>query len=102
MAEEIYVSTDIEADGPIPGVYSMLSFASAAFTANKTMLGTFSANLVTLADTQAHPQTEEFWHANPEAWHASRQNCQPPEQAMHSYALINFQIPGKADAFVFT
>ncbi len=28
---EIYVSTDIEADGPIPGPYSMLSFASAAY-----------------------------------------------------------------------
>jgi hypothetical protein len=25
---EIYVSTDIEADGPIPGPHSMLSFAS--------------------------------------------------------------------------
>ncbi|MFP3570803.1 exonuclease, partial [Paraburkholderia sp. SIMBA_030] len=27
--EEIYVSTDVEADGPIPGPHSMLSFASA-------------------------------------------------------------------------
>lgn len=30
---EIYVSTDIETDGPIPGPNSMLSFGSAAFTA---------------------------------------------------------------------
>ena len=29
---EIYVSTDIEADGPIPGPNSMLSFGSAAYT----------------------------------------------------------------------
>ena len=28
---EIYVSTDIEADGPIPGPHSMLSFGSAAY-----------------------------------------------------------------------
>lgn len=28
---EIYVSTDVEVDGPIPGSYSMLSFGSAAF-----------------------------------------------------------------------
>ncbi len=28
---EIYVSTDVEADGPIPGPHSMLSFASAAY-----------------------------------------------------------------------
>ena len=31
MTTEIYVSTDIEADGPIPGPNSMLSFASAAY-----------------------------------------------------------------------
>ncbi|HCU53603.1 MAG TPA: exonuclease, partial [Gammaproteobacteria bacterium] len=28
---EIYISTDIEADGPIPGAHSMLSLASAAY-----------------------------------------------------------------------
>lgn len=32
---EIYVSTDIEADGPIPGQNSMLSFGSAAYTDDK-------------------------------------------------------------------
>src|SRR5258705_7816888 len=42
---EIYVSTDVEADGPIPGPNSMLSFASAAYTDQKKLLGTFSANL---------------------------------------------------------
>ena len=37
MKDEIYVSTDIEADGPIPGPHSMLSFASAAYRADKTL-----------------------------------------------------------------
>jgi hypothetical protein len=31
-SKEIYVSTDVEADGPIPGPNSMLSFGSAAYT----------------------------------------------------------------------
>ena len=48
MTHEIYVSTDIEADGPIPGPHSMLSFASAAYTEDKQLIGTFSANLETL------------------------------------------------------
>ena len=39
---EIYVSTDVETDGPIPGPHSMLSFASAAYRADKTMVSTFS------------------------------------------------------------
>ena len=42
---EIYVSTDVEADGPIPGPHSMLSFGSAAFFPDKTLHTTFSANL---------------------------------------------------------
>ena len=45
---EIYVSTDVETDGPIPGPHSMLSFASAAYQPDKTLVGTFSANLETL------------------------------------------------------
>ena len=45
---EIYISTDIEADGPIPGVYSMLSFASAAYLADKTLVDTFAINLIEL------------------------------------------------------
>jgi hypothetical protein len=44
---EIYVSTDVETDGPIPGPNSMLSFGSAAYTAQKELIGTFSANLET-------------------------------------------------------
>ena len=45
MSNEIYVSTDIEADGPIPGPNSMLSFGSAAFREDKTLVSTFAANL---------------------------------------------------------
>ena len=45
---EIYVSTDIETDGPLAGKHSMLSLGSAAYLADKELLGTFSANLETL------------------------------------------------------
>ena len=38
---EIYVSTDIEADGPIPGRYSLLSFASAAFDTGRLTPGDY-------------------------------------------------------------
>ena len=41
MSQEIYVSTDVEADGPIPGPHSMLSFASAAYTEDKQLIATF-------------------------------------------------------------
>jgi hypothetical protein len=40
--DKIYVSTDVETDGPILGPYSMLSFASAAYLMDKTLVSTFS------------------------------------------------------------
>ena len=95
MATEIYISTDIEADGPIPGPHSMLSFASAAFLADKTMLGTFAANLDSLPDATIHPDTQRFWDANPQAWLATRQQPQSPLQAMREYSHWLNTLPGK-------
>lgn len=95
MEPEIYVSTDIEADGPIPGPYSMLSFASAAYTADKKLIDTFAANLNTLPDAQAHPDTQAWWDKNPEAWGACRQDLQQPEYAMINYVKWLKQLPGK-------
>jgi hypothetical protein len=65
---EVYVSTDVEADGPIPGPHSMISFASAAYLADKTLLGTFWANLEFLPGATGHPQTMKWWEGQREAW----------------------------------
>lgn len=92
---EIYVSTDIEADGPIPGPNSMLSFASAAYTVNKELIGTFAANLETLPEANPHPQTQAWWEQNPEAWNACRQDCQDPALAMKEYINWVKKLPGK-------
>jgi len=95
LPREIYVSTDVEADGPIPGPNSMLSFGSAAFTADKELLGTFSANLKTLAGATADPKTAAWWTRNPDAWAACRQNLQEPEAAMRRYVDWLEGLPGK-------
>ena len=92
---EIYVSTDVEADGPAPGANSMLSFASAAYTADKKLLGTFSANLETLPGASPHPKTAEWWLTQPDAWAACRRDLRAPETAMHDYAGWLGALPGK-------
>ncbi len=92
---EIYVSTDIETDGPIPGPHSMLSFASAAYRQDKQLLSTFSANLETLPLASMHPETNAFWQKNPQAYAATRQDQEPPEQAMHRYLQWLKSLPGK-------
>ena len=58
---EIYVSTDIEADGPIPGPNSMLSIGAAAFLHDKTLVSTFSANLEPLPGAAGDVKTMEWW-----------------------------------------
>lgn len=95
MVEEIYVSTDIEADGPIPGPHSMLCLASAAYRPDKTLVSTFSANLLPLPDAQPHPKTMQFWARNPKAWEECRRKAQPPEEVMHEYVAWLKGLPGR-------
>ena len=91
---EIYVSTDVETDGPIPGPHSMLSFASAAYTADKSLIGTFTANLETLPGASGHPETMRWWQGQPEAWAASRQDLEDPATAMPRYRAWLLDLPG--------
>jgi hypothetical protein len=83
---EVYVSTDIESDGPIPGPNSMLSFGSAAYTKTRRLVGTFSANLETLDGATGDPRTMEWWATQPEAWKAHRQSLESPAEAMRRYS----------------
>lgn len=92
---EVYVSTDIEADGPIPGPHSMLSFGSAAFLPDGTLIDTFSANLELLPGAAPHPETQAFWDKNPEAWAACRKDPLAPEIAMRRYVDWLGSLPGK-------
>jgi hypothetical protein len=93
--DEIYVSTDVEADGPIPGPHSMLSFASAAYRADKTLVSTFSANLETLPGSSGHPDTMAWWKENPKAWDACRLGLESPDAAMPRYVAWVKSLPGK-------
>jgi hypothetical protein len=93
--KEIYVSTDVEADGPIPGPHSMLSFASAAYTHDKQLMSTFEANLETLPGASGHPDTLRWWQTQPEAWAACRQSPEPPDSAMRRYVTWLDALPAR-------
>jgi hypothetical protein len=73
----------------------MLSFGSAAYTAGKELLGTFSANLETLPGAAADPKTAEWWTKHPQAWAACRQNPEAPETAIRRYVGWLKALPGK-------
>jgi len=92
---EIYVSTDVETDGPIPGPHSMLSFASAAYRADKTLVNTFSANLETLPGAEPHPETMNWWNQRRDVYEATRRKMLDPAEAMRRYVLWLKTLPGR-------
>lgn len=82
---EIYISTDIETDGPIPGPNSMLSLGAAAFTSEGKMLSTFSVNLETLPGATPNADTMAWWEQNKAAYEETRKNTKPAKEAMQDY-----------------
>lgn len=97
----IYVSVDIEADGPIPGMYSMLAFGAAAFrdpVGNPNPRGpmaTFEANLKPMEGAGTDPDTMEWWKTQPDAWAYVTSNQQDPAAAMPAFRKWLLALPGK-------
>lgn len=85
---EIYFSTDVETNGPIPGPNSMLSLGSAAYLINEGgghLVDTFSINLDTLPGASEDPDTMKWWGTQGEAWEACRKECKDPKEAIGSF-----------------
>jgi hypothetical protein len=95
VAREVFVSTDIEADGPIPGPHSMLSFGSVAFDEDGAEVGAFTRNLETLEGAAGHPDTMAWWQTQPAAWQACRASPVAPATAMADYLRFVDELPGK-------
>lgn len=92
---EVYVSTDVETDGPIPGPHSLLSFASAAYLSDKKVVGTFTANLETLPEARPHPETMAWWRSHPDAYAATRTDLEAPAAALPRYVAWVKALPGR-------
>lgn len=92
---EIYVSTDVETDGPTPGINSLLSIGSAAYLSDKTLISTFNANLEVLPEAVADPVTMDWWRIQPEAWEKTRSNLEMPEIVCKRYVKWLKYLPGK-------
>ncbi len=92
---EIYVSVDIEADGPIPGPHSMLSIGAAAYAPARTLVGTYRANLEPLPGAAPDPETMRWWQQFPEAWKACRDNTRRPDEVMGEFLEWLRALPGR-------
>jgi hypothetical protein len=80
-----YISIDIEALGPTPGINSMVSLGAAAFDREGTLLDKFMANFKELPDAVRDPSTMEFWQKNPIAYYKTLEDPVKPEAAMNDF-----------------
>jgi DNA polymerase III alpha subunit (gram-positive type) len=90
----MYVSVDIEADGPIPGDYSMRSLGAVAFKEDGTVFSSFTTNLDPLPDAKQDADTMTWWAKHPEAWMNVNKDRVHPESAMLSFNRWMTGLPG--------
>ncbi len=90
-----YVVTDIEVNGPTPGDYSMLAFASVACDAAGEEFDSFECVLEPLPEAGADPRTVAWFQSFPEAWAAATTNPRPPAEVMARYADWVRALPGQ-------
>jgi hypothetical protein len=85
-SERVYVVTDIEVDGFVPGAHSMLALASVAVTAAGEQVGEFEAVLERLPGAQANPDTWAWWLSQPpEVLAAATTDPRPVPEVMADY-----------------
>lgn len=92
----IYIVTDVELNGPVPGRHSMLSFASVAVRPDGHQYGEFEAVIDTLDDASTDPETMAFWRTQPEAYAAATRNPEAPGVVMGRFVDWVRQLPGDA------
>jgi len=92
----LMLSVDIEANGPIPGDYSMYSFGAVAFIPEKwdyfqepkaNIISTFYGVCDELPGAMEDPDTMAWWKTQPVAFKIARTNPRPPEHVMEDFAL---------------
>lgn len=99
---EIYISVDIEADGPIPGPYSMLQLGAAAFDLGqetleerRTPISTYECNFKLLPGAKQDPKTMAWWKEQGGAYGATRLNQLEPKVGIRNFIGWCSNLSGK-------
>jgi len=84
---ETYISVDIECDGPVPGINSMLSVGAVAVRSDDLTIHTkFTANLKPDPALRSDPNTMiRFWSRFPDALAATKMAAVEPFDVMHRF-----------------
>ena len=79
---EILISIDVETDGPVPGLNSMIALGAAAFAQDGSEIGIWYATLHPLDEGSQDPATMEWWTGQPDAWTEVTSNRRKPQEAI--------------------
>ena len=86
--QKLYLSFDIEADGPSPYLNNMLSFGISGITQDGKEVFSFQRNLSPLYNKKRDEKCmSEFWDKNPEAWKFVNSNMKDPVESMREFSL---------------
>lgn len=79
----LYLSIDVETDGPVPGIYSMLSIGMAAFSLQNEVVWERELNLFPLEGASKDHKTMDWWKQEEQqaAWEHLMQDRQDPKEA---------------------
>ena len=81
-----YFVTDIEADGPFPGINAMRSLASVALSDRLEEIGEFAENMEPSPGTQPSPATAAWFERDaPEGWSALQVHPKPAGDVMAAF-----------------
>jgi len=95
---EFYISVDVETDGPIPSVNSMLGIGAVAFDTHEKLLSRFAVNLLPLENAVQNPATMLWWERHLIAWSYLQKNCVPADKAMADFHHWIMTISKQEDA----
>lgn len=92
---ETYVSVDIEADGPIPGMNSMMALGAVAFDPEGMELTEFYDKLEPLQNATPDSKTLRWWKQNPKAWQEATRSPRDPIEVIQDFHKWLLNLPGK-------
>jgi DNA polymerase III epsilon subunit-like protein len=84
--DTVYISVDIEANGPCPTKHSILSIGAVALQEPFEVLGDFYVNLETGIGRNSDPETMLWWQKHPEAYEYTQQNRATPVEGLAQFA----------------
>lgn len=100
--KEFYVSVDVEADGPCPGINSMLQFGAVFYDTEGNIIYEYCANIAPIEGAVQDPDTMKWWaeqeEKHPGIWESMTRNQVPAKLAMERFQSYVRKFSNELDA----